>query len=153
DRVSGETPLRHLPLVFLAQFLAPDWPAGRYVEAGEVAHRAEGVDLAAADRRRAPRPGRVGNLVVAVVFVLPQVPAGLRVEAVDAFLAATLAFLAGVGVLALGAVVVEDEPGAVGHGRPRVPAGDRLPPDDRRPAGREFLDQPGLAPHAVAFRA
>src|SRR5205823_3790111 len=87
ERVAGEAPHGGGDLVFLLEVLGPEELACGGVEAAEVAHGAQGVDLAPADGRGAARAGGVADLVGAVVLVLPALLAGGRVEAEDALLA------------------------------------------------------------------
>src|SRR5262249_58939414 len=87
QRVGGAAPVAELPLEVLREVLRPDHLAGVGVEAKQVAHGAEGVDLAVLDRRGGARPGGVADLIGAVVLVLPEDLAVVLVEAQDALLA------------------------------------------------------------------
>src|SRR5581483_1202344 len=100
-----------------------DAAAGGGVEADEVAHRPEGVHLAAGDDRRRPRAGGEGEDVIDVVLVLPHHLAGGVVQAQHPLGAGDPAAghaVGGDGVAGPGGEV-GDVDAVAGHGRAGVP--------------------------------
>jgi hypothetical protein len=154
ERMSGEAPERHFNLVFLEQILGPE-NVPLEVEAVELPHRAEGVDLVAGDDRRGARSGGVADVVGRLVFVLPQDLAGHLVQTQHAFLAVhTTAAEGALGVLGpLGEHAIGDEDSAVRDGGTGVALGDGRAPAHLGTAGGELGDEAGLAPDAVALGA
>src|SRR5205085_4298179 len=87
QRVRRPTPDRGVDFVVLGEVASPHQLAGDCVEAAQVAHGAERVDPAGPDQRRSAWSAAVGNLVRAVVFVLPQQFAAIRIQTKDALAA------------------------------------------------------------------
>src|SRR5262249_35484769 len=81
QRMSGESPVLWLGTVLVDEIALPERFTGLGVEATQIAHRAERVHFAAGHARRRPRPGGIGDAVLAVVFVLPDDVAGGLVQA------------------------------------------------------------------------
>src|SRR5262249_40646627 len=146
QRMGGETPLADVHRVFTQQLLRPVNLARVGVEAKQVPHGTERVDLAIDDDRRAARTGAVRDLVFAGIFVLPEDFAGRLAQTEDAFGAGNLrrlfalrrlgdSFLDAVGHVNL----------AIGDGRPRVARVDRRAPANLRAALRKLLDDAGFA--------
>src|SRR6185436_8639809 len=111
-------PKRGLGLIVRLEVLAPDELPLVGVEDTQIAHRSEGIDLAARDGWRAARAGGVAHVVRAVVLVLPNLLAGLCVEAQNSFL--SLPFRHNrwvIAALALGRLIVSHVHLALGHGR------------------------------------
>src|SRR5262249_12142161 len=118
------------------------------------AHGPEGVDLAARDGRRAPRPGRVAHVVRTVVLVLPDLVASLGVEAKDPL----LPFPLGrghwaVAPLSLDRLIIGHVNLVRRHGRARETAMNGHRPQLLWPARRELVEDAGLLPMPVAVRA
>src|SRR5205823_10951619 len=118
----------------------------------EVAHGAEGVDLAAADGGGAARPGGVADAVVAGVLVRPERLAAAGVEAEDALAALQLVAPAGVRRAVAGGDVIGDEDAAAGDRRPGEAAVDLRAPQHLGAARRELAQQALLAPDVVPVR-
>src|SRR5262245_66267451 len=101
--MGGITPDWMLGLVFRRQHFGPNHLAVLGVEAEEVAHRAERINLALVNQRCATRTGWIAEFLVGtIVFVLPDFLAGLGVDAKHAFLARRC--LLGKRILDLGAL-------------------------------------------------
>ena len=150
ERVAAEAPDRRGRGVVGLEVFRPEQAAGRCIEAGKVALGTEGVDAAVGHRRRAPRPRGIGDRVRAVVLVLPEQPAGGRVEAEQPFGAgAERAIIGAVHQLTLAGHVIHDVDPAVGDGRPRVAACHRHPPLHRQPGGGNRGGEPRLPPDRV----
>src|SRR5262249_53685350 len=117
ERVRRPAPDLRLGLVVPGEVLRPDDLAGVGFQTEQVAHAAERIHLALVDDGRGARPFGVGDLVGAVVLVLPEELAVGGAEAQDA-LAAGQAALG--ELLALGedvALAVHDVDLAAGDGR------------------------------------
>src|SRR5262249_51938284 len=140
-------------LQILDEVLRPDRFPGLRLQAPEVTHRSERVDLVADDGRRGPRAERVADLLVrAVVLVFPNLLAGVFVQAHDALLARRGR---GPGRLfsdrAGDPVHTVDEP--AGHRRPAVTGPERRLPHLLRTVLGEFVEDALLAPDAIALWA
>src|SRR5207244_2789024 len=110
------------------------------IQAVEVAHGAEGVDLSAMHDRSRPRSARIEDLVKAIVLLLPQQLAVGFLEAEDAFFSLQ-PFLAE-ALLPLGgfvALAVHDVDSAFRDRRPGKAAADLFSPDFLRPAFGELI--------------
>src|SRR5439155_16244248 len=129
------------------EVVVPDRPAGRRVEAAQVADRPERVDAAIRDGWGGPRAVVVPaeRAVLRRVGVLPDDPAVGSVEAHDAL------DPVGVGAARL-RLAVECVHPAAGGTQPGVAAADPLGPDALRPAGRPALRELRGLPGAVAAR-
>src|SRR5262249_52366422 len=86
-RVRGEAPDRHRSVVIAREVLRPEHLPRAGIQAEEIPHRAQGVNLAPGDDRRGPRTGGILDVVPAVIFMLPQLLAGLGVQAEHPLLA------------------------------------------------------------------
>jgi hypothetical protein len=153
ERMAREAPMGHGAIEQLGQIFVPDLlPFGR-VQTHQVAHGAEGINLIAVHHGRAARSGGVANFIRTGIIVDPELFASLGVEAEHALgpLHARLREGRG-GVFDLVAPdPIGDEDLALGDRRPRITLIDRLPPQDVRPGRREFLDDAGFAPDAIAL--
>ena len=156
QRRRGEAPHRHRRLVRLVldEILGPNVVAGRGVVTMKIAHRAQEVDLAAADGRRGPRAGRVGKLVGAGVRFLPEDAAVGFLQTPQAFLAVHAGrFERVAGVFrARRQDAVGDVDFAVGHGGAGVAAADRHPPALLGAVLGEVVEDSAFPPDAVAPR-
>src|SRR5262249_50112859 len=101
------------------------------------------------------RPDRVTDLVLALVLVLPQFLAGLRVEAEYPLTAREVLDVERVGRVrhALVEYAVGDVHLPACDRRSGVPAADRRPPEDLWPARGDLPDDARLGPDGVAVRA
>src|SRR5262249_12446975 len=139
--------------VHFGEVLLPHGRALARVEAAQVAHGPERVDLAAGDDGRGPGAGRVRDFVGARVLALPRQLAVGHVEAQDALLAGQ----GFAGETALGVLhpLVEDAVGdvdlAAGDRGPGVAHADVLAPADLGPALGELGQDAGFPPDAVAL--
>src|SRR5262249_26137024 len=154
QRVGSRAPVAQFALVVAREVLRPDHLAAVGVEAKEIAHGANGVNLAIDHRRRGARPGGVANPSVdAVVFVLPEEGSGGLVEAEDALLA--FDFLAGEAADGVLAPFGEDAVGyvdaAVDDRGASVAEADGRAPADLGPVLGELVEDARLAPDAVAL--
>src|SRR5262245_41760430 len=152
--MSRPPPRRRRCLVVFREVLRPDWLAVGGVEAEQIAHRAEGINVAAVHDRRRPRAGRVGDIRVgAVVGVGPDRLAVGRVHAHDALAAGLCARGRRVLRVRLAFHAVHDVQLAAGDGRPGVTRADRLAPDDGRTVLRERSDEVLFGPDRVPLWA
>src|SRR5208283_4173174 len=124
------------------------------LQAEQLAHGAQRVDLAVLDHRRGARPGGVAHLVAAGILVFPEDFAVRFVEAQDAVLARD--HIAGKTTLGVRGPLIQDAVGdedlAARHRRSRVTDADLRAPADRRAFLGKLLQDTGLAPDAVALR-
>ena len=139
--------------VVLHEIPPPRFLAGGGVEAEEVAHRAEVVDLPVGHRRRGARAGRVADGVLARILELPDFLAGGGVQAEQPFRPADGVARERVGRVRLPLVQlpIGDVHLAVGDRRPGVARADRRPPFHRQ-FRRQLFDHPLFAPNAVPLR-
>ena len=151
ERMAAEAPHRGFDLVVLLQIARPEDGPFLDIEAVEVAHAAEGVDLAAVHRGGAAGAAGVGDGVLAGILPFPQRLAVGRAIAQHALIAAEFAPGEAGGDLVLG-VEVDDKHPPIGDRRPRVAIVDRNAPFHFRPVLGKFLEDPGLPPDAVAAR-
>ncbi len=123
------------------------------VEADQIAHPTQKVNLAAGDDRRGTRTAGVRHGVADAERVFPDEFAVLGVQAKNALLAHR--FRACKGVAGLRLTGIEDAIGdvdqSIGHRRASVAAADVLLPEHLGPAGRELVQNALLAPDAVAL--
>ena len=87
ERMAAKTPHGHLDAIVLRKVLGPDERSLAGIQAEELPHGSQRVDLALMHRRRAARTGGVGHLVSTVVRMAPEQFTAHRVEALDSFLA------------------------------------------------------------------
>src|SRR4051812_3531595 len=132
----------------------PNLFSGRRIETEEIAHGAQRVNLAVHYYGRGARPGRIADLVRAVVLVRPKRLAGFRVDAEHALgpwdgVLGDPCFLAGRRRWNIRAIH-HVEPIA-NDGRARVTRSDRHAPWNLWPAGGKSLEQAALAPDAIAL--
>jgi len=83
--MSGEAPLGSLGFVIRFEVMRPEDLPFVGAQAEQVTLGSQRIDFAAVHRRRAARPGGVGDIVRAVVFVLPDFLAIGSVQAKDPF--------------------------------------------------------------------
>src|SRR5438046_444125 len=76
----GVTPDGGFNLVILTEIFSPKTFAGFGVQATQVTHGAEGIDAPLMNQRRGSRPAGVGDLVGAIIFILPDQPAVTGIE-------------------------------------------------------------------------
>src|SRR5262249_36775654 len=121
------------------------------LQAEEVAHGSQRVNLAALHDRRGPRPGRVAHAVRAVILVLPEDLSGRFFQAEDSLLArdgALAGFAATPGRDAIGHV----DP-ATGDRGAGIPAAQGGAPAHLRAFFGERLQDAGFPPDAVPLWA
>src|SRR5262245_21114904 len=141
--------------MILDEVLRPQRLARRDIEAQQVAHRAERVNLAVMDQWRGPRTGRATYLIGAIVGVRPQNFSGLLIEAKDALLPLD-GFLAE-RILGNGRTFRQraggDKNATLRDGRAGVAHANRRPPTHFRPALRKLVEDAGFLPDPVAIRS
>src|SRR6478752_5445453 len=142
----GKSPQRYDGTVVTNKILGPDNFARLRIEAQQVAHRAERVNLSIGDEWRRARTGWIADSVWAVIFVLPGDPPGRIIETENAFRSGKLAAGERVG-RQLGAIrqdAIREIDMVSSHRRTRVAAADGDAPARGRSARGEMIDNAGL---------